>query len=290
MNDDAQPTPVVVARPSERCQPGPKPRRLTKRRLRKLDKAKKKRKSKWRQEHLSPLERLIRWGVPSTSLHLYAKWWQLERWLRDLAQLELQARFKREWKAQIARIENRRDLQAPGLRYMPSSDDSNPLGFADFGDLRKLLMSIGISSLMPYHQRHAGPVQSTLRRRCVVALRIAVRRIRTISRASSRHYATLRMVRAPASKHTLRGSGLHLNPTPSLGLSLQAGGSTGAWNMRAISMKRRSGSIARRALGRRSRAQAPCIMRISTAADGRLIRCTFGTILAVRTSCRIWCT
>lgn len=139
MNDDVEPTPVTTARASEVRTQRAKPRRLTKRRLRKLHEAEKQRKRDWRKAHLTPLERLIHWGVPSTSLHLYAKWWQLERWLRDLVQLELQACFKRDWKSQIARVDHRRSNQVPALRYMPSSDDPNPLGFADLGNLREII-------------------------------------------------------------------------------------------------------------------------------------------------------
>jgi hypothetical protein len=139
VNDVQEPGAVTIAPASDDEKARLRPRRITKRMMRKLDKEEKERKTEWGRTNLAPLERLIRWGVPSTSLNLYAKWWQLERWLRDLAQLELQARFKREWKDQILQIHRRHERQTAGVRYMRSSDDPNALGFADLGDLRTLI-------------------------------------------------------------------------------------------------------------------------------------------------------
>ena len=117
-----------------------KPRRVSQRKLRELQQQREFQKANWREMNVAPLERLICSGVPSMSLQLYAKWWQLERWLRDLVQLELQVRFGRLWENEISQsIITRRDNQGPALQYMPSSDDGNPLGFADFGNLTEII-------------------------------------------------------------------------------------------------------------------------------------------------------
>ena len=141
MSDDEGPAEIVL--PTVVSPPPPvsgdnksrRPRRVTKRVLKKVDKERKKRKDDWRRQHLTPLKRLVEWGVPSTSLQLYGRWWQLERWLRDLVQLELQAAYQRKWLDLVAELETKRTNQVQDVAYMPSSDDCNPLGFADIGNL-----------------------------------------------------------------------------------------------------------------------------------------------------------
>lgn len=138
MKDEERPAEFSAPEPSSDELAPTKPRRVDLRRLKREEKA---RKAEWHRTHIKPFEHLMEWGVPVSSLILYGRWWQFERWLRDLVQLELQSAYHAEWTANVAGVEKRRQNQTKDSIYMPSSDDSNPLGFADLGDLEELILN-----------------------------------------------------------------------------------------------------------------------------------------------------
>jgi hypothetical protein len=72
--------------------------------------------------------------VPPESLALYARWWQLETWLRQLAYVELRARDGRQWDQAVLAAAGRQSQDAQ-YRHMTSSDTENPLAYLDYSQL-----------------------------------------------------------------------------------------------------------------------------------------------------------
>lgn len=81
----------------------------------------------------------LRTGMPSSALTAYARWFQLETWLRTLVHLELSARFGRSWIAHLdSKIANRRHANAVN-DYMLSPDEESLLAYGDVGALFALI-------------------------------------------------------------------------------------------------------------------------------------------------------
>ena len=112
------------------------PRRVS---LTKIRRIQREQKRQWDVEHMLPLRSLILATVPSTSLRLYGRWWQLERWLKDLLHLELHCKFGSRWKDKLAASLTRQSRDAITNKYMPSADDTDPLSFASLDELRRLI-------------------------------------------------------------------------------------------------------------------------------------------------------
>lgn len=68
--------------------------------------------------------------LPAESLALYARWWQLETWLRQLAYVELRARDGRQWDQAVLAASGRQSQDAQ-FRHMASTDTENPLAYLD---------------------------------------------------------------------------------------------------------------------------------------------------------------
>jgi hypothetical protein len=114
------------------------PKRISFRRLKSEERERERR---WYEAHIAPIEQMLRSeAISSESLVLYTLWWQLERWLKDLTYLELIAAYGMNWTAHVQRAEGRRANQTAENAYMPSSDDPNPLSYADLGDLDAILL------------------------------------------------------------------------------------------------------------------------------------------------------
>lgn len=77
-------------------------------------------------------------GVPVESIALYARWWQIERWLRDLAYLNLRAAWGVEWE-QVLHSKVQRYAGNDDLPHLAAPDNSNLLAYLDFGLLRKVI-------------------------------------------------------------------------------------------------------------------------------------------------------
>lgn len=84
------------------------------------------------------LDATVEHWVPSESLALYARWWQLETWLRQLAYVELRARDGTRWE-QAVRAASGRQFQDAQFSHMASTDTDNPLAYLDYSQLRDLI-------------------------------------------------------------------------------------------------------------------------------------------------------
>lgn len=77
-------------------------------------------------------------GMPAESLALYARWWQLETWLRDLAYLELRAQRGVAW-TEAVRAAADRQTQDAAYTHMLSADSQDPLAYLDVSKLTELI-------------------------------------------------------------------------------------------------------------------------------------------------------
>ncbi|EGD44000.1 hypothetical protein NBCG_01588 [Nocardioidaceae bacterium Broad-1] len=77
-------------------------------------------------------------GVPARSLALYARWWQLETWLRELVHVELEAKHGEGWLKVVARA-NGRQAQDAVFAHMESADSRNPLAYLDYSQLLEII-------------------------------------------------------------------------------------------------------------------------------------------------------
>ena len=84
------------------------------------------------------LEATVGHWLPPESLALYARWWQLETWLRQLAYVELRARDGRQWEQAVLTASGRQSRDAQ-FRYMTSTDTENPLAYLDYSQLLDLI-------------------------------------------------------------------------------------------------------------------------------------------------------
>jgi hypothetical protein len=76
--------------------------------------------------------------LPPESLALYARWWQLETWLRQLAYVELRARDGKQWD-QAVRAASGRQSQDAQFSHMTSTDTENPLAYLDYSQLQEII-------------------------------------------------------------------------------------------------------------------------------------------------------
>lgn len=82
----------------------------------------------------SLLARVVSYGMPEGALGAFARWWQLESWLRDLAYTELRARDGVAW-ANNARMANGRLTSDTQFTHMAGPDRRNPLAYLDYSQL-----------------------------------------------------------------------------------------------------------------------------------------------------------
>jgi len=83
---------------------------------------------------LSELEKIPE--VNKESLLVYARLWQLEKWLREMVYIELKTKKARSW-INFRKTENKVEADQK-LQHMPTSDKS-PLSYLDFSELTKLI-------------------------------------------------------------------------------------------------------------------------------------------------------
>lgn len=77
-------------------------------------------------------------GMPSTSAALYARWWQLETWLRQLVYVELRARDGAAW-TDVVKTSEARQKQDAAYTHMTGPDNENPLAYLDYSQLIKII-------------------------------------------------------------------------------------------------------------------------------------------------------
>lgn len=83
---------------------------------------------------LSELEKIS--DIDSNSLILYARLWQLEKWLREMVYLELKTKKGKNW-FNFNKTKNTYDTDK-SIKHIPSAND-NPLSFTTFPELIKLI-------------------------------------------------------------------------------------------------------------------------------------------------------
>jgi hypothetical protein len=84
-------------------------------------------------------EKIAGWAVPQAVLRTYARWWQIEIYLREVIYTELRTRYGKEW---VGLLDPRAvDLVERDRRnfYMASADAEEVLAYLDTGALLKLI-------------------------------------------------------------------------------------------------------------------------------------------------------
>jgi hypothetical protein len=78
-------------------------------------------------------------GMPPAASALYARWWQLETWLRSLVYVELRAAYGREWAKRLSKLSEKRRLSDEAFRYMATPDAQALLAYTDAADLFEII-------------------------------------------------------------------------------------------------------------------------------------------------------
>jgi hypothetical protein len=91
------------------------------------------------EDELSPLRAPIAAGVPVDALATYARWWQLETFLREVVYVELRARWGETWTSHLSKKAPTRAANDVVNAYMASADAGELLAYADVSDLFRLI-------------------------------------------------------------------------------------------------------------------------------------------------------
>lgn len=104
--------------------------------------------AEWSGDARHALDQAIKAGASSEAMAVFARWWELETWLRLLVYLELRARHGLAWTTPLPAAV----LAEPDVanKYMPSDDASNPLAYLDAGGLLKLIGEDDVWPLVEY--------------------------------------------------------------------------------------------------------------------------------------------
>lgn len=84
------------------------------------------------------LEATVEHWLPPQSLALYARWWQLETWLRQLAYVELRALYGMKWE-DVVREALARQSQDAQFTHMASTDTENLVAYLDYSQLLRVI-------------------------------------------------------------------------------------------------------------------------------------------------------
>lgn len=98
--------------------------------------------------------------MPASALHTYARWWQLETYLREVAYTELRCAYGKEWVEHLgegAAIRAERDRVND---YMPSADDEELLAYTGVAKLFEMIEEHWelFEKVLPPQRRWAGTV------------------------------------------------------------------------------------------------------------------------------------
>jgi hypothetical protein len=89
---------------------------------------------------LSPeLLRIVDAGVPEEALVFHGRWWQFETWLREVAYVELRAKYGGAWTEHLEGSAPKRAATEAANAYMASADAGELLAYADVSDLFGLI-------------------------------------------------------------------------------------------------------------------------------------------------------
>jgi hypothetical protein len=97
-------------------------------------------------------------GVPADAVAFFARWWQLETWLRQLVYMELRAKHGTEWLQHLSDQAPTRAARDEINTYMATPDAANLLAYLDVGHLFDL---IGNSEHWPQSPRWQEPVRGS---------------------------------------------------------------------------------------------------------------------------------
>lgn len=89
-------------------------------------------------ESVSALRAVIPSTMPSASAALYARWWQLETWLRELVYVELRSLYGQRWSSAVSPVDARLKQDA-AFSHMSGPDNDNPLAYLDYSQLLALI-------------------------------------------------------------------------------------------------------------------------------------------------------
>lgn len=81
------------------------------------------------------ISRAVDIGVPAGAVAFFARWWQLETWLRQLVYMELRAKYGTGWLEHLAQQAPTRAARDEVNRYMATPDASNVLAYLDVSHL-----------------------------------------------------------------------------------------------------------------------------------------------------------
>jgi hypothetical protein len=84
-------------------------------------------------------ERLLSAGVRSDALLFYGRWLQLETWLREVAYVELRAKYGMQWTQHLGGTAPKRAASDARNSYMASADAGDLLAYADVSHLFQLI-------------------------------------------------------------------------------------------------------------------------------------------------------
>jgi hypothetical protein len=87
------------------------------------------------------LESILGTPAPVDALAFYGRWFQFETWLREVAYVELRAKYGRTWVEHLAGTAPRRARRDTRNSYMASADADDLLAYADVSDLFNLIES-----------------------------------------------------------------------------------------------------------------------------------------------------
>ena len=85
------------------------------------------------------MDSLVRAGVPMNAMAFYGRWWQLERWLREIAYVEMRANYGAPWTGRLSGTAPKRAANDTVNAYMASADADDLLAYADVKDLFALI-------------------------------------------------------------------------------------------------------------------------------------------------------
>ncbi len=90
-------------------------------------------------EEAAAFERLLSAGVRSDALVFYGRWLQLETWLREVAYVELRAKYGKQWTEHLGGPAPKRAASDARNSYMASADAGDLLAYADVSHLFQLI-------------------------------------------------------------------------------------------------------------------------------------------------------
>src|SRR4051812_30459286 len=93
------------------------------------------------EDNLDRISDVVKAGAPAEALHFFGRWWQLETYLRELAYIELRARYGIAYGERLGQGPAKRDDKDQQNAYMASADEGDLLAYCDAGELIKVISS-----------------------------------------------------------------------------------------------------------------------------------------------------